>query len=353
MKSNRKVQSLIIILSLTFITVYTQTWILGGIGGRYLRETQLERHLAVLNNQACNPWQYRVLSEGISAVLLRGGRMLGIQSPGVPFVLFRVVQNILIFLLAAEFYRRSGFGRRQAIIGLVLVSWGMSYAFYNSDLHFSTYTEIICYLAALLIIMNRRECGIPFITFLAALNRETAVFIPFLLLPVCLKFERGKIGFNRRAIIIFVISLFIYFSVYFSLRLILGWRSFSETWGQPGFNRLWSSFKNALAWRNALLTVNILPLICIFTFKDWPAGLKGFFLALVPLWLVIHYYSKACPDETRFLLLPLICGFVPGTLMLFIRGGGRSSWKIINSRESLTAGNRAQAPDLPCSEGLL
>lgn len=304
----------IIILSLTLTSVYTQYWVLGG---RYLRESQLERHLDVLNNRASNPWQYRVLSEGVAGVFLKAAGRIGISSPVAPFLFFRVIQNIAIFLLAAAFYRRLKISREGVVLGLVLASWGMSYAFYNSDLHFSTYFDIIFYLIALLLIFSDRDWWIPPLTLLAALNRETAVLLPLALPAARLQVEDGKLRLPRRALIIFAVSIGLYFAVFFGLRIGLGWRSLTAAWGQPGATRLWINMKKGLAWQYFFLTVNILPLICIFTCKIWPKSLKRSFLAIVPLWLILHYYIKACPEETRFLLLPLIIGFVPGTLMLF------------------------------------
>ncbi len=305
---------LVTVLSLTFITVYAQTCVLSF---RYLRTSQLDRHQDVWKNRACNPWQYRLLSEGVSAFLLRAAGAIGLTSPVLPFIFFRVIQNVLIFWLAAAFYRRLGLKKPQIIFGLVLAGWGISYAFYNSDLHFSTYSGIIFYLIAVILIFDRRDWWIPPLTLLAALNRETAALIPFLFLACRIDFEGLKPKIKLQAFVVFILSVALYFSVYFGLRFLLGWRSFIETWGEPGIARLSSNLKNGRAWQNTFLTINILPFFCLFGFRRWPKILqRGFIGAIVP-WLLIHYYSKACPDETRFLLIPLIIGFIPGALWFF------------------------------------
>ncbi len=303
--------ALVVILSLTFITVYAQTCVLSF---RYLRTSQLQRHQDVWENQACNPWQYRLLSEGVSEFLLRAAGAIGLTSPVLPFIFFRVVQNILIFSLAAAFYRRLGMEKPRIIFGLVLAGWGISYAFYNSDLHFSSYSGIIFYLIAVILIFDRRDWWIPPLTLLAALNRETAALIPFLFLACRIEFDAGKPKIKLQAFAVFILSVALYFSVYFGLRFLLGWRSFIETWGEPGFARLSSNLQNGRAWQNTFLTVNILPLFCLFGFKRWPKILQRAFIGMVVPWLLIHYYSKARPDETRFLLVPLIIGFIPAAL---------------------------------------
>lgn len=305
---------LVIILGLTLVTIYTQGWVLGE---RYLRESQLWRHLDVIHNRACNPWQYRILSEGITFIFIKAGILVGLSNPISPFIAFRVIQNIIIFILAAIFYRRLKFSPPQIIIGLVMAGWGMSYAFYNSDLHFSTYTDIIFYLTALLLIISGRDFWILPLTFLAALNRETAVFIPLALLGARIEL-RGKRPFiPKNTLVVAAVAAALYWAVFLGLRLGLGWRSFTDTWGSPSIGRLWNNLQKGMGWHYFLLTVNILPLTCLLTFKSWPGILKRFFLAIIPLWLASHYYGKACLEETRFLLLPLIIGFVPGTLMLF------------------------------------
>jgi hypothetical protein len=316
-KINWKIFYSVIIISLTLVSIYTQVWVLGE---RYLRESQLDRHLDIMNNRASNPWQYRVLSEGGSFLFLKAGELAGLPSPVIPFILFRILQNIAIFWLAILFFRRLKLTPAEIILGLVMICWGMSYAFYNSDLHFSTYSDIIFYLIALLAILAMRDWWIPLIAFLAALNRESAALLPLILPAMRLKIKEWKPYLPRSTIVIFLLSSILFLTVFFGLRFGLGWRSLVDAWGQPSFLRLGNNLHKGLGWHNFFLTVNILPLICIFTFKIWPNNLKRIVLSIIPLWLIIHYYSKGCIEETRFLLLPLIIGFVPGTMMLFRMG---------------------------------
>jgi hypothetical protein len=315
-KINWRIVYLVIIISLTFVSIYTQCWVLGE---RYLRETQLERHLEIMNNQASNPWQYRIFSEGVSSLFLRAGRLVGFPSSVIPFIFYRVLQNMAIFGLAIMFYRRLKLTRTETILGLVMISWGMSYAFYNSDLHFNTYSDIIFYLIAVLLILQHKDWWIPVVTFFAALNRETSALIPFVLLVCRIRFEDKKPKLKKADVFIIAISVFLFVAVFVGLRFLLGWRSYTAAWPVPGVGRFCSNLKNGLSWQNALLTVNVLPLCCAFTFKKWPIILKRIFIAIVPIWLATNFYI-IYTEETRFLLIPLIIGFVPGTMILFKMG---------------------------------
>ena len=213
----------------------------------------MERHLEVMSNQATNPWQYRILSEGVSSLFLRAGRLVGFSSPVIPFILIRVLQNIAIFWLATIFYRRLKLTRTETILGLILISWGMSYTFYNSDLHFSTYFDIIFYLIAVLLILSAKDWWIPLLAFLAAVNRESAALLPLILPAIRLKMKGWKPYLPKSTIIIISLSSILFFVVFFGLRFGLGWRSFVSSWGQPSFLRLWNNLNKDLGWQNFFL----------------------------------------------------------------------------------------------------
>lgn len=308
----RRLARTILIVALAAATVYAQAWVLGP---RYLRESQLERHRDVMENRACNPWQYRVLSEGVLELLLRLSRAAGIASPAPAFLLFRLLQNLAIFLLAAALYRRLEVAPGPLLLGLVLLGWGMSYAFYNSDLHFSTYSDIIFYLLVLLALLERRDWWIPPLTVLAALNRETAVFIPLVFLLSRIRFRGMRPGLDARSREILIASGFLYAAAFFGLRLSLGWRSFVAAWGTPGLSRFWLNAGKGIGWHYFLLTVNVIPLLGILSVRRWPKPLVCSFWGIALPWLLAHYFGKAVLEETRFLLLPLAIVFIPGALL--------------------------------------
>jgi hypothetical protein len=274
-----------------------------------------------MENRAGNPWQYRVLSEGVTEAFLRLGGALGIASPVPAFLFFRILQNAAIFLLATACYRRLKLSEGTIPLGLIAIAWGMTYATYNSDLHFSTYSEIVFYLLALLAVIEGRDWWIPPLTLLAALNRETAVFIPLFFLFSRIRFPRNRFRgikpeLGRRSAEIFLASVLLYVAAYFGLRWSLGWRSFIDAWGAPGLLRLRDNLTKGIGWQYVFLTVNAIPLLAVSSYRRWPKTLVGAFWGIALPWLIAHYAGKACLEETRFLLLPLAIVFIPGALIL-------------------------------------
>lgn len=308
--SARRLETLMIIL-LAAAALYSQLWVLGGVGGRYLRETQVQRHREVMDGSATSPWRYRVLSQALVEGALRLGAASGVEEAGVVFSLFRLMQNLLIFYLAAALLRGWGFSASERAIGLTLAGWGMMHAFYNSDLAFSTYTDLVIYLLGALAVTRGRLLWFIPLAAAAALNRETGVLLPALLLPA------AALRPGRRERLIFIGSLGLFFAIFFSLRYVfLPGPSFVETWGAPGWTRLARNLSTPLAWRNVFLVANLTPLVALAAVRRWPGSLRDFFLPAIPAWLFLHYYAKAFPEETRFLLVPLFLGFVPAVLCL-------------------------------------
>lgn len=310
----------LLIVLLALAALYSQLWVLGGVRGRYLRESQLQRHNAVMGGTARSPWRYQVFSQFLVEGSLRLGRAAGIKTSGPVFSLFRLLQNLLIFYLASRLYRLWGFFPEQRAIGLVLAGWGMTHAFYNSGLAFSTYTDLIIYLLGAAAVAGGKLGWFMPLTVIAALNRETGVLLPALLIPAA-----GR-GGGGRARTLFLASLGVFFAIFFSLRyLLLPGASFVATWGAPGWPRFFKNLSNPLAWRNVFLVVNLLPLAGLLALRRWPGRLREVFLPLIPAWIFLHYYAKACPEETRFLLVPLFLGFVPAVLCLLAGEKPRSA----------------------------
>lgn len=100
------IAGLALVLALT--TVFTQ---FHSHSDRFIRESQLQRHRDVIENRARNPWQYRVFSQWLIALTGKLIRYFNLSSPILWFISFRIVQNFIIFLLAAIWYRRLGLNR--------------------------------------------------------------------------------------------------------------------------------------------------------------------------------------------------------------------------------------------------
>jgi len=110
---------IILILLASLYIVYYQKDLLGK---NYLLGRQLERHNAVMDGTAGNPWQYRILSKYSAEGFIQVFTYSGV---GIPvyyaFLSLRVLQIILIFLLVFVYYRKLGLGYGAAFTGLVLI----------------------------------------------------------------------------------------------------------------------------------------------------------------------------------------------------------------------------------------
>ena len=149
-------RSLILLLALILavVTVKLQLDSLHG-GMSFLYSGQLQRHDDVLTGQAPNPWQYRVLSEIVVEGFIDLFRFLRVQDPiSFGFIVFRLLQNIAIFLLAFALYRQTSTSKLLPFIGIVLLACTIKNGFYDNDLSFNTYFDVIFYLAAVLLILE-------------------------------------------------------------------------------------------------------------------------------------------------------------------------------------------------------
>src|SRR5688572_19243642 len=150
----------------------------------------LEHHLSFLqgNSVYFNPWQYRVLSP----ILVEGfHRFLNFSLYSwLPvsdvynssFKLFRVLQHLLIFAFAWFFYRNFSFNRPLRFLAITMLAGAFSAAAYGSDMAFNTYFDVLFYLlGAWLIFSDKNRWWFVPLTLIAALNRETSLLLPFLL----------------------------------------------------------------------------------------------------------------------------------------------------------------------------
>lgn len=309
MRNERRV---VIVCSILFslLTVYFQEQALGLY---YLEAgTQLERHRAVLEGTAPNAWQYRVLSEYLTEGLIVVLNKLGVPHPvAVAFLSFRLLQNWLIFVVAALYYRKLGLNLHVVLIGLSVLAWGMTHALFNSDLQFSNYSEVIFYLAAGLAILARKDQWIIPITLLAAVNRETCGAIPFMLLAARAQLTPA-FHVPRRSVVIFLVASSIYGVAFVGLRYVYGLdRPLSGPLGLQFFLSHVFSYK---AWAQMFATLGILPFIAIVTYRRWPPTLKAILWAVVPLWFVIIPLGGGLM-ETRHYLVPQALVFIPGALL--------------------------------------
>ena len=302
----------IAVLALTALLLgaFTTSEYVRARGISYLEQGQAARHQAVLDGHAGDPWQYRVLAPLLIDPLIGLLHRLGIpHHVAVSFILFRVLQDTLLLLLAAAYYRQLGLSLPHALLGMILLAWGMSYSHYDSDLQFNTFFDVIFYLLAGWCVLRGRSAWIVPIAALAALNRETSGLIPFLPLA-------AAPGSARRLAPVCAAALLGYAGVSIGLRLLYGTQEYHGPYGhEPGLDLLGYNLWRAITWQQLFATLSVIPLLALLAWRRWPRPLKGFFLAVVPVWVVVHAFA-AVLAESRLFLVPQALVFIPGALFL-------------------------------------
>ena len=310
------------------------------LGLPYIEGEQLLRHSAVLNDTARNPWNYRVFSEWVVEPVLRASAALGSShSVSWAFLFVRAVQNLLIFSMAWVFYRSSGLSPQRSLLGLIILSFCFTHVFYNADLSVNTYFDLLFFLVAgWLIVRARYEWIVP-LSVMAALNRETGIYIPVMAASSLLFVDgRRQKGAKRQAIAA-MIAACLFVGVTVALRLTLhksaGWQN---DWGnQPGLKTLLMNFKDINTIVGVPLTLSLLPLLPLVRFRSLPKLFQAWYLLMVPFWIAIHFimvYAK----ETRYYLVPIAVVLIPAAI-----------WPM-SARETVEAEGLSRDPERALSE---
>jgi hypothetical protein len=303
-------------MALALLTVYLQEQ---ALGLPYLESgTQLKRHLDVLGGTAPKMWQYRILSDYVAEAFIVALRFLSVPHPvAVGFLGLRLVQNALIFTLAAYYYKKLGLSTYHALFGISVLAWGMTHALYNSDLQFSNYTEILCYLTAGLLILHARLLWILPLIVVAAFNRETSGCIAFMLLAAGIRL-RPRLQIPRETLVLTSVSLAAFVAILLGLVAFYGWnRPVSGGVGGHFFKEMVLDYR---AWAQLFATLGIIPIIAIAATRSWPGTLKAFFWAVIPAWFTIIPFTGGL-IETRHYLVPQALVFIPGALFGVFRAG--------------------------------
>lgn len=294
------------------------------VSARFLRNQQMKVHEQMLEGAAGNPWQYRILADWMLEPVLKWFAVRGLPDPKAsPFILFRFLQCMLIFMAAGAYYRKLGLPLFANLLGLSVLAWGMSHSLYNSDFSFNIFFDIAFYLIAALLIMHRAFGWIPLLMIPAAFNRETSALIPFLLVAFAYFDEQKKDW--KPALLFAALSLAIFGVIFTGLRMYYGEQPFLTADGYyPGIGLLVLNLSRAVTWEQILITFGLIPFLAIFSYHAWPRALRLFFWVIVPVWFGVHFFS-ALVAESRILLVPLALVFIPGALFGVIGGNSRST----------------------------
>lgn len=298
------------------ITVYFHIFHMFGDSVFTIQNDQYMRHVAVLQGTAPNPWQYRVFSEWVAALLIWLFDFVLARDRAIiyGFVLLRLFQNILIFFLAYRLYRKISLSGWQALLGISILVGSMLNANYDSDLALNTYFDIIFYLLVSLFILDKKYYWIVPLTILAALNRETSGLIPFLLLVALLN-DQQIMPWKKYLLV--GLSLSVWLVIFLGLRWIYPDSPAFVVYGHvPGVSMWLYNVTRSLTWEQLFRTFGLLPLVSLFYFFEWPRLLQWFFIVMIPIWFGIHFITSVAA-ETRLFLVPITIVFIPGFLASF------------------------------------
>lgn len=281
-------------------------------------EEQVIRHERMLNGESefYNPWQYRIFStwvvEVFHTILHTANTRI---DKSISFLFFRFLQNIFIFIIAWRYYTALGMRNPWLLLsGLLIMSFCMAHSVFRSDLSFNTYFDILFYLlAALLIIKKKIEWLVP-LMFFAALNRETSLLIPAMLLIGYITFKPFKIDY--KVLKITLAALLAFFIAFVGVRLYYGYQPPTGIHGMhTPMDFFVFNLKFKTMYPELVGTLAFVPLVVIIFLKRMPILLKQWFWIVCPAWFIIHLaYSTAV--ETRLFLVPQTLIFIPAFLWL-------------------------------------
>lgn len=306
------------------LALFTVHYQISFMGFDWHERVNWERIQQVVHGEAGNPWQYRVLSESMVFATVKAFQAMGIPRPiGTAFVVIRLLQNAVLFVLAVYTYRRLGLTLMESILGISLLAWGMCHALYDGDLTFNTYTDVGFFLAAALLILRGKYAWLIPLMLVAPFNRETSGCIPFLFLFARVRADRPWI--DRRDLAVFLICLLAWAVVTAGLRWAIGPRpNVVPTAGvEPILPLLTYNLTWPRTWIFLFATLGLLPIFAVVSWRGWPPVLKRLFWAIVPVWFPVHFCLAHAP-ETRLFLAPFALVFIPGALF-GIRWWGRET----------------------------
>lgn len=302
-----------------------------------LAKTQVDRHLAIMEKRShfFNPWQYRILAPLVSEAgcqlarpvldRLPLGRLAGKYGAEaakyhVIFVLHRLALDLAIIFLVFAFYQRLGISKAFALVGVVFASFSMSNAIFESDLSFNTYYDVVFYLLAGVLLLGRSSSFwfVPLVL-LACLNRETSLFIPFMLLWRMVDWQGHQLAARpmlwRHGAAV-GLSLLAYGVIYWSVRQYFGFRPpLEKVSPEPGWDMLLHNLFAPVPINEVWGIFLFLPLLCLCFFWRASLLLRFLFCLIVPLWFLIHY-PLVHAQEARVFLVPTLLIFLPMSLQV-------------------------------------
>jgi hypothetical protein len=193
----------------------------------------------------------------------------------------------------------------------------------DSDFTLHTYLDDILYLlAALVILYKKNPWYIVPITVVGAFNRETALLIPFLFAVSSIdwagwqqnKFSIKKLPFPPTSVILITaLSLAFFITIFIGIRWYYGYQPQTQ-WKVPaGLPMLKLNLVSLLAVKSYFEMVGtfaVLPFICLYKLRSASKILQTWFIAIVPIWFLVHFVSVVA-YQSRLFLVPTFIIFIP------------------------------------------
>lgn len=278
----------------------------------YTEQIAVEQHVRMLAGTAGAPAQYRVLSAYGAELAVQSVRALGSRDPiGTGFLLFRLLQNGAVFLLAGWYYRRLGIGPAGALIGVSLLAWAFTHSLHGADLMLSRYMEVSLFLCAALCIVANRPMWVVVVAAAAALNRETGVLLAAMLAGSAAVVAAGGAD-RQRGMAATGLSLAAYALMAVGLRMAFVQQPPAAL--VPGVGLLAANVRNWESWIQLFSVVSVLPVVALATFRRWPDALRGICAGLVPAWFLWQFVAARTVEGSLY-LVPLAVVFIPGALL--------------------------------------
>jgi hypothetical protein len=340
------------------------------INGEAIATYELYRGVIEKRSKFYNPWQYRILCplliEGVKQVYdhtidqivpiekiahFKFRETSGFTSETEKFIhqlnnpdtlkyiliflAFRFIEDLLILLLAYFLLRHFIKNYWLIFLGLIMISWSMGNGVSASPLNFNTYLDNILYLlTGCIILYKKNPWYILPITIIGAFNRETSLLIPFLLFVSFMNFKPNFFSKNifkrfswpsHKIFLITLLSFLSFVIIFIGIRIYFGYRPQGE-WKVPaGLPMLKLNLISIVAVKGYFEmfgALSVLPLICLLKFRQCSHILRIWFIAIVPIWFFVHFYSVPS-YESRLFFVPTFLIFIPMVLEIVQKSGNQ------------------------------
>ena len=298
----------------------------------------MDRHLDFVAKKSkfYNPWQYRALAPTVSETIFQildhtvypfipFAKLTSRFSPiylkyHTTFILHRIMISVVVFYLLFLHCQWLGINRVLTYIGIVFASFSMSNSVYDSDLSFNIYYDVAFYLlGGILLVSGRSGWWFVPLTALACLNRETSLFLPFMLFWRMVDWKNWRLEswpVLRQHLRMFTASLLAFLMVFSSIRLYFGFQpAFSEMWLQPGWQMFYRNLLHPVSVGEQLGIFLFLPILCLTFFRSTSYILRFLFCLITPCWFLLHYWVVFA-QEARIFLVPTLLVFIPMSLQI-------------------------------------